>query len=321
MKGSTTPAGAALALALVLAAGPTAAAAPSYLMQWGSRGGGSGQFDDPEGVAVDAMGHVFVADFYNGLIQKFDTNGAFLAQWNRPGWNPWAIAVDGSGNVLAAGLDHYYPALQRFTGAGVPLPPIVLDFGPPCGIALDASGNLYVVDTNNHGVEKLDASGHLLFRWGSLGAGPGQFKNPAGVAVDVNGNIFVTDTYNHRIQKFTGAGIYLAQWGGLGSGPGQFRYPWGIAIGPDGTLYVTDDLNHRIQQFRLDGSYLSQWGGLGAGAGQFKNPLGVAIDAQGYLYVADTGNYRIQKFGLAPTPVKVTSWGRIKSIYRGGDSR
>jgi streptogramin lyase len=166
----------------------------------------------------------------------------------------------------------------------------------PIGIATDASGNIYIADTNNHRIQKFDSNGTYLAQWGSLGSGDGQFNHPTGVAVDSTGNVYVVDGENNRIQKFDSNGLYLAQWGTSGSGDGQFTIPQGIAVDIVGNVYVVDTFNDRIQKFDNNGTYLTQWGGYGTGDGQFYYPLGIAVDSAGSIYVADGGNNRIQKF-------------------------
>jgi DNA-binding beta-propeller fold protein YncE len=75
-------------------------------------------------------------------------------------------------------------------------------FNTPYGVAIDASGNVYVAETINHRVQVFSGSGVYLTQFGSLGSGSGQFSQPTDVAVDVNGNIYVADHNNHRIQVF-----------------------------------------------------------------------------------------------------------------------
>ena len=136
-------------------------------------------------------------------------------------------------------------------------------------------------------------------KWGSSGAGNGQFQQPTGVAVDGSGNVYVADSGNKRIQKFDNNGNYVTQWGSYGSGNGQFFYPCAVAVGGTGNVYVADTVNNRIQKFDSAGAYLAQWGSNGSGDGQFAQPDGVAVDGAGNVYVADTDNNRIQKFDSA----------------------
>jgi hypothetical protein len=130
----------------------------------------SGTFQNPDGVALDRQGNVYVVDQTTDRIQKlfFDpTRGAVvpLAQWGGHGNGP-----------------------GRFSG--------------PAAVAVDRQGNMYVTDTNNSRIQKLSPTGQPVAQWGQPGAAPGQFSNPFGIALDGKGNIYVADNGNHRIQKF-----------------------------------------------------------------------------------------------------------------------
>ncbi|MGH2355810.1 MAG: flippase activity-associated protein Agl23, partial [Chloroflexota bacterium] len=170
----------------------------------------------------------------------------------------------------------------------------------PRGVALDAEGNVYVVDTLNNRIQKFDRTGKLLTAWGTKGSGDGQFVEPMGIAVDGQGNVFVADTWNHRIQKFDANGRFLAKWNGQ---QGGFWGPRAIAVDSQGNVYVTDTGNKRIQKFDNAGMLLAQFGGPGSGPGQLNEPIGLAVTPDGELYVADTNNRRIQKFDASGTPV------------------
>jgi tripartite motif-containing protein 71 len=133
--------------------------------KWGSSGSG-GQFNGPEGIAVDSLGNVYVTDYVNDLVQKFDSNGAFITKWGSSG-----------------------------SGDG--------QFNGPEGIATDSSGNVYVTDFNNHRIQKFDSNGAFITKWGSWGLGEGKFNGPNYIAVDSLGNVYVTDYNNNRIQVFS----------------------------------------------------------------------------------------------------------------------
>jgi DNA-binding beta-propeller fold protein YncE len=182
-------------------------------------------------------------------------------------------------------------------------------FNRPAYMTLDGSGNVYVVDQENHRIQKFTSNGTFLTRWGAFGTGDGQFMYPTGVAVDATGNVYVVDLDNNRVQKFTGNGVYLTQWGGLGSGPGQFNDPIDAAVDAAGNVYVTDGANGRIQKFTSNGTYLTSWGTWGSGNGQLMYPLGITLDASGNIYVVDNWNHRIQKFSSAGA--YLTQWGSL----------
>jgi DNA-binding beta-propeller fold protein YncE len=175
-------------------------------------------------------------------------------------------------------------------------------------VAVDGEGNVYVVDSDNNRIEKLDANGKFLLAWGNKAPDsppfpPGQFNQPWGIAVDKSGNVYVADTWDYRIQKFDASGKFLTEWGSNGDtrgdpkvNPTQFYGPRAIAVDAQGNVLVTDTGNKRVLKFSPTGEPLAQFGGVGSGNGQFQEPVGIGIDSQGNIYVADTWNQRIQKF-------------------------
>jgi uncharacterized protein (TIGR03663 family) len=165
-------------------------------------------------------------------------------------------------------------------------------FNEPRGLATDAQGNLYVVDTKNNRIQKLSPSGEVLAVWGEEGDKPGQFKDPHGIAVGPDGSVYVADTWNHRIEKFDANGTFIKEWK---AEPG-FWGPRGIAVNKDGVVYVTDTGNKRIVSFNQDGVQIEYWGSDGSAPGQLIEPVGVAINPAGEVVVADTGNRRLQFF-------------------------
>jgi len=232
---------------------------PTFLTQFGSAGGGNGQFDNPIGIAVDSSNNVYVTDVSNDRVQKFTSSGIYLTQWGGYG--------GGNGQFVS-----------------------------PQGIAVDSSNNVYVTDGSNQRVEKFTSSGRYLTQWGSYGSGNGQFVHPYGIAVDSSNKVYVTDPPNSRVEKFDSSGRYLAQCGSYGSGNGQFGAPTGVAVDSSNNVYVVDSPDSRVKKFDSSGTYLAQFGSVGAGNGQFENPIGIAADSSNNVYVADSGNKRVEKF-------------------------
>jgi VCBS repeat-containing protein len=180
-------------------------------------------------------------------------------------------------------------------------------FSFPQGVAVDATGNVYVADRDNNRIQKFSSSGTFLADLGTSGSGAGQFSGPRGVAVEASGDFYVADTGNQRIQKFSSSGTFLIEWGTSGSAAGQFSGPQGVVVDASGNVYVTDNGNNRVQKFNNTGTFITQWGSAGSGDGQLSFPVGVAVDSSGNVYVADTGNHRIQKF--SSTGTFLTKWG------------
>ena len=169
-------------------------------------------------------------------------------------------------------------------------------FNSPSDIAIDNNGNVYVVDTGNHRIQKFTSDGNFVLKWGSNGTGDGQFSSPYGIAVDSSNYVYVADSGNHRIQKFTSDGNFVLKWGSNGTGDGQFSSPYGIAVDSSNYIYVVDNWNHRIQKFTSDGTFVLKLGSNGTNNGQFNYPEGIAVDSSNYVYVVENWNHRIQKF-------------------------
>jgi hypothetical protein len=144
-------------------------------------------------------------------------------------------------------------------------------------------------------------------KWGSNGAGNGQFAYPQALAINISGCVYVADTNNNRIQVFTRSGTYLFKWGSFGTGNGQFNGPGDIAINGSGYVYVADWQNARIQIFKSNGVFIRSFGSEGSGNGQFGVFLWLAINSSGYVYVTDLYNTRIQVFTAWGTYVR--QWG------------
>lgn len=186
----------------------------------------------------------------------------------------------------------------------------------PREAAIDATGTLYIADTENHRVQRItfDDQGDPTYTTvaGTDGQGGGatELYEPADIAPASDGSLFVVDTWNHRLQRVTfdvdgnpepattvyGAGL------GYDSSQNGFAVPSGLVIAPDGTMYISDRDNHRIQRIKLNDQGLAYPAvtvaggeGRGSAANQLDEPYGVALDAEGSLYIVDSENHRVQK--------------------------
>ncbi len=242
-----------------------------FLFNWGSYGTEDGEFSSPNGIAINQTGYVYVVDETNARVQVFSQTGQFLFKWNK--------TIGGPGN-----------------GDG--------EFADPRGIAVNASGYVYVVDAGNARVQCFTPSGLFVNKWGELGSEDGNFSTPRGVAVNNTGHVYVADASNHRIQVFTQTGQFVSKWGTIGSADGEFSTPHGISVNASGNVFVADTGNSRIQVFTQTGQFLLKWnktaGGSGTSNGEFSGPRGINAQITGLIYVADTNNDRIQVFGNRP---------------------
>lgn len=233
-----------------------------------------GKMTYPQSIAVDKTGNVYLADGYK-RVSKFTGAGAFITKWGKNGGD----GTQGSGDG------------EFWAGISVAVDQSVVD------------GDVFVADTYNHRIQRFTSTGGFIAKWGTNGAGNGQFSSPRGIALDSSGNIYVADTSNNRIQKFDNAGNWLATWGGsCSTADGYFCTPEGVTVDSSGNVYVIEagGVNSmRIQKFNgslaWPGNWLWKSGSYGTQLGQFSQPLGLTVDTSGNIYVADTNNGRIQK--------------------------
>ncbi len=304
-----------------------------YERKWGSTGSGGGKFGLPFDVATDSQGNVYVVDYNNHLVQKFDLDGTFLTQWGGTGSGvknlnyPVGIATDKDDNVYVA--QHGSHTVKKFNAAGdylasyggYGLAPDQLYY--PFDVAVDSSGNLYVVELQSHRIKVFDASGNFVREWGGKGSAAGRFWSPNRIAIDLADNVYVSDYVNHRIQKFDTDGNFLAQWGSYGTGDGQFRYPYGVATDGSGNVFVVEYFN-RVQQFDAAGNFIEKWGSSGSGDGQLRYPRGIGVYDGGVcagssFFVADAYNYRVQKFSSPGSAHISAEIGKARLRYLRGE--
>jgi len=169
-------------------------------------------------------------------------------------------------------------------------------FNQPHGVALDRSGNIYVVDVRNDRIQKFDSNGAFIFQFSIVNLVNAPVNVAQGVAVDGSGNIYVTDFVQQFVQKFDSNGAFILRFGTLGTGDGQFMGPDGVAVDGSGNVYVSDSITNRIQKFDSNGAFIFGFGSAGSGRGRFNQPVALTVDGSGNIYVADRSNNLIQKF-------------------------
>jgi serine/threonine-protein kinase len=321
---NTPPGGSTTAAVTTLAGG---------ISQGSSNGtGANASFYGPTGIAVDASGNLYVADFRNNMIRKITFGGLVttLAGSVIPGSangngtyasfnQPSGVAVDVAGNVYVADDGNHLireisasGLVTTLAGSGLPGSADgtgnLASFNFPQGIAVDASGNVYVADYGNNTIREITQAGVVTTIAGSTTAGSADgsgtnssFNQPTGVAVDASGNVFVADYGNNLVRKITPAGLVTTiAGGGIAHGSGTaitFNGTTGLAVDASDNIYVTDYGNDLIQKISPAGMVTTLGSGTGGSTkgNLLVGPYGVAVDATGIVYVADYGDNTIRK--------------------------
>ena len=258
----------------------------------------------PTGVAIDAGGNIYIADYYNQRIRKVDALTGVIT------------TIAGNGSV-------------GFGGDGGPA--VSANIWLPTGVAVDAGNNVYIADWANHRIRKVDALTGVITTIAGNGvagfSGDGslaisaELNQPYGISLDAGRNLYIADYVNNRIRKVAaGTGIISTVAGsgnqgyngdGLSGLSTNLTAPTGVTIDIFGNLYIAD-LSQRV--LRMDaatgiittiaGNGIQGFSGDGgpAASAQLSNSWGVFITGNGDLYIADLNNERVRKVALCFPP-------------------
>ncbi|MBB1287184.1 T9SS type A sorting domain-containing protein [Flavisolibacter sp. BT320] len=310
----------------------------------------------PTSVALDGSGNIYVSDQTNrvrkinastGIIQTVAGTG----NWGYSGdggaatsasfASIYSIAVDGSGNLYIADQNNHRirkvnaadgkvstvagNGTAGYTGDGGAA--TAASLRQPYGIAVDASGNLYISDYGNHCIRKVSVADGKISTVAGSGTGgfangtgtAALFNNPSGITLAGNDVLYIADNANHRIRRLvistrvvsTVAGNGTAGFAGDGGAAttGSLRNPCSVAVDAANNVYVADQNNNRIRKITAADGKISTFAGNGtntyggdggaATAASVRVPAGVALDASGNLLIADLNNHRIRKVTVA----------------------
>ena len=279
----------------------------------------SAKFDNPEGVAVDSSGNVYIADAANSVVR-------LIAPTQGSGGTTWTVST-------FAGT----PGVSGFQdGTG-----IAAQYSGPGSVAADGAGDLFVADTGNDTIREISAQGVVTTLAGTAGQ-PGsvddtgaaaRFNLPGGIAVDTGGTIYVADTGNDTVREITSQGAVTTLAGTAGQtgstdgtgGAALFNAPGGVAVDGAGNIYVADTGNDTVREITPQGAVTTLAGMAGqagsadgtGSAAQFDAPGGVAVDGSGNVYVADTGNNTIRE--ITPAGAVTTLAGTADPVGGSGD--
>jgi YD repeat-containing protein len=304
---------------------PALAEAPPGIIPTYSSEFGKGDLDNASFDAVDSSGDEWVVSSGSDHVEEFSSSGTLIRTIGSGGTGngqflyPVGIAINRTaGDIYVA--DSSNNRIEEFSVSTGEFIRAFSTPGGPHGVALDSSGDVWVVETGTDHIEKYSPTGTLIASYGSGGSGNGQFTTPLGIAIDASNHIYVTDSGNDRVEELSSEGAYLGQFGSAGSGNSQFIDPYGIAADPrTDTIYVSDAGNQRVQVFTNSGAYLGQFGSAGSGSGQFSGPQGIAINASGDVYVVDDGNNRVETWLLPARLTGQPGWYSLEE-ESGGES-
>lgn len=251
----------------------------------------------------------------------------------------FALEANGDVKVVAGS------GVKGFSGDGGPA--LLASLNDPFGLAVDSAGNVYISDSENSRIRKVDASTGVITTIAGTGSfgysgdgGPAtsaRLARPYGLALDVNGNLYVADSSNNVIRRIGGDGVITTVAGnnrGSFAGDGgaataaSLSGPYGVGFDAAGAMYIADRGNNRIRRVAVDGT-ISTWMGNGtasfsgdggpAARAQISEPFAIVFDSAGNAYVAESGNRRVRK--VAPNGGTVTTIagnGVLSPIADGG---
>src|SRR3989441_697705 len=283
----------------------------------------SAQLRYPSSVAIDAAGNLFIADTINNRIRQVAAGTGIIT------------TVAGTGT-------------PGFGGDGGPAVSAQLTY--PSSVAIDAGGNLFIVDTTNSRIRKVTANTGIITTVAGTGVpgfsgddGPAtsaQLNYPTSVAVDAAGNLLIADANNDLIRRVavdTGIISTVAGSGvaGFSGDDGQatdaeLNFPYYVAVDAASNLFIVDTTNSRIRKVTANTGIITTVAGTGAPgfsgddgpatSAQLWTPTGIAVDAAGNLFIADADSHRIRRVA-ADTGIISTIVGTGVTGFSGDDGQ
>ena len=273
----------------------TVAGTPGEIGDTGDNGAAtSAKLESPRGVTVDSQGNLYISDSENHRIRKVDVNGIIttFAGVVNPGYNgdgntatsaqlnfPYQITVDASDNVYFA--DYNNNAIRKVDISSGTISTVAgngnnsfsgddglavnASLSGPLGVIFDSKGNMYIADSGNNRIRKVDTNGKITTFAGTgdsdfydnVSGNKAKFSYPSTLAVDSKDNIYVTDSANHAVRKITPDGFVTSVVGNYGRGyrksdstafSAALAQPYGISIDANDNIYLSDSWNYVVRK-------------------------------------------------------------------------
>ena len=325
----------------------------------GSGDPAASQLSAPEGVALDSSGNLYIADTGNHCIRKISggtistiagtcgttsTTGDGAAATSALLHSPTGLAFDSAGTLYIADTGNH--VVRKISGSTISKVAGIYNQGGgyggdgaaatsanlngPTAVALDSAGNIYIADTGNNLIRKVDAKTQIITSFLGAGATDKRIDHPNGLYFDSAGALYIANSGLQSISKYVAptlslfAGNQTAGFAGDGgaASKAQLNKPTSVAGDAAGNIYIADTNNSRIRKVSPDG-IITTIAGRGAGpySGDGGNatdaylsfPRSIAVASDGTIYIADTGNHAIRQLTPTESTLNITGVGNAAS--------